>query len=540
MGKSITIVLCFIILCIGITSLTIAQGFEIECGEDVIIRNGVDIQFQNVDLTQHTVTTLSIGGYDPVMAVFNQQQNGGCNDDSTNTAGYMVDLPTTGVVSPSNLNSQMTFDNGSLMRVVIGEFDDLDGEVILMVEGLTFDGSPDRVDVTVTNDMVQAGIPLTAYAIEKMPGLDLSLAVVDDNGVPLLDERSQSVECDDAGDNSLCWGAHVSLIESIINISNRVETSGTAISPMLSIPLSAQDVGTIVPFQIKQSAEPTQSLTGEYIFLLHYGVGEVDVADGVASSITNPLGTTLSCGEEVILSDPIDVTIPRVDSQYTVSVLAKDLANPMLAIMNNTDGGICHIASPDGDQLFAELPILETFNRSVHNAHATIITEHARILTGLVDDASGSYLLAINGLNIPPDGTSDIVSVTVTESMVASGQPVSVFMISETLDLNPQLALVSADQQILTSADALPIVCTQTRAEDSCWGEFDDMALAQISLGEDNITFGVSNDVMLRIPLTTELIGTTLNFMGSGFDGTFGDYILILHLPSGVSLPTDS
>lgn len=532
MRKTIIVALYLIILSVVITSPTLAQGLEIDC-DDVIIRNGVDIQFQNVDTNAiHKVTALSIAGYDPVLAVFNQQQNGGCNDDSTNAAGYTADLPTTDILLQSTLSSQMTFSNGSLMRVVIGEFDDLGGEVVLMVEGLTFDGSPDRINVTVTDDMIQAGIPLTAYAIEKIPGLDLSLAIVDDNGVPLLDERSQPVQCDDAGDNNLCWGAHVPLIGSYTNVSNTIETSGTVLSPMLSIPLSANDVGTIVPFQIKQSAEAEQDLTGEYIFLLHYGVGLLDIADGIASSITNPLGTTLSCDGEVALSDPIEIRIPRADSQYTVSLLAKDLANPMMAIMNNVDGGTCHTTSLDGDQLFAELPILETFNRSVNNVHTTLITQHARILTGLVDDASGSYLLAIDGLNIPPDGVSDIVSVSVTESMVASGQPISAFIIADTLDFNPQLALVSADQQILTSADGLPIVCTQTRVPDSCWGDYSDMGTAQISLGEDNTTLGVSNDVMLQIPLTTDLIGTTLNFMGSGVDETIGDYILILHLPT--------
>ena len=533
MRKSIVVVICLTLLSIGMATLTIAQDLEIDCGDDVIIRNGVDIQFPNIDVdTIHTVTAISIAGYDPVVAVFNQEQNGSCNDDSIDASGYIADLPTTEFIPSSNLNAQMTY-TGSFMRVVVGEFDNLDGEVLLMVEGMTFDGLPDRVNVTVTNDMIQAGIPLTAYAIEKVPGLDLALALVDDNGVPLLDARSQSVQCDDAGDNTICWGAHVPLIDSYTNVSNTVETSGTALSPMLSIPLSANDVGTIVPFQINQSSDPAQDSTGEYIFLLHYGIGEVELTESVATAITSPLGTVLNCDGEVALNDPIDITIPRVDSQYTVSLLAKDVANPMMAVINDLDGGTCHLSSLNGDTLFAELPIVETFNRSANNVQTTLITNHARILTGLVNDATGSYLLAINGLNIPPDGIADVVSVTVTESMVASGKPISAFVIAEGLDFNPQLALVSADQQILSSADGLAIVCTQTRIPDACWGEYGDMNSAQISLGVDNLTLGVSNDVMLQIPLTSELVGTTLNFMVSGVDETFGDYILMLDLPTG-------
>jgi hypothetical protein len=531
--NSIIVVCCLMLLSVGITNSILAQNLEIDCGEDVIIRKGVDIQFLNIDVdTPHTVTVIGIAGYDPVMAVFNQQQNGGCNDDSPIASEYIADLPTTEFIPSSPLSSQMIFDGDSLMRVVVGEFEDIPGEVLVMVEGLISDGSPDRVNVTVTEEMIQAGIPLTAYAIERVSGLDLKLAIVDDNGVPLLDNRSQSIQCDDAGDNNLCWGAHVPLIDSYTNISNTTDTSGSVLSPMLSIPLSTNDLGTIVPFQITQSPEATTDITGEYIFLLHYGVGELDFADGVAQAITDPLGTILNCGDELALSDPIEVTIPRIDSQYTVSLLAKDIANPMMAVIDNVDGGTCHISSPNGDQLFAELPILESFNRSVNNVQTTLITNHARILTGLVNDATGGYLMAINGLNIPSDGASDIVSVAITESMVASGESVFAFVIAEELDFNPQLALVSADEQILSSADALPIVCTQTRVPDSCWGKYDDMNAAQISLGDDNLTLGVSNDVMLQIPLTTELIGTTLNFMTSAVDETFGNYLLILYLPT--------
>jgi len=535
MKKSIIVVFCLILSSVGITIPTLAQVVEIDCGDDVIISNGVDIQFLNIDAsTIHTVTALSIGEYDPVVAVFNEQQNGGCNDDSTNAEGYAVDLPTTGLIPQSDLSAQMTFDSSTLMRVVVGEFDALDGEVLLMVEGLTLEGFPDRINVTVTDDMIQAGIPLTAYAIEAVEGLDLALAVVDDNGVPLLDERSLPVECDDAGDNDLCWGAHLPLLESYTNVSDTVITTGTSISPMLSIPLSTNDVGATVPFQVSQSDEAEENLSGEYIFLLHYGMGQLDIADGVASATTSPLGTTLNCDSDLALNDPIEITIPRLDSQATVSLLAKDLANPMMAIIDTAGGGTCHVSSPNGDQLFAELPIIETYNRSVDNVQTTLISNNARILTGLVDDATGNYLVVLNGLNIPPEGTPDIVSVLVTESMVASGQPASAYVIAESIEFNPQLALVSAEQDILNSIeDDLPIVCTQTREPDSCWGEYSDMNTAQISLGEDNIILGVSNDVMLRIPLTEELIGTTLNFMTSAVDETTGNYILILNLPTG-------
>lgn len=541
MKKIIALFLCIFIVTIGLVHQVFAQGVEIDCGDDVIILDGVDIQFPNVDPSaEHTVTAIGIGEFDPILAVFNQQQNGGCNDDSTNASGYSLDLPTTEFVLPNPFNSQTTFSNSNFMRTVIGEFDNLDGEVVLMVEGLTYDGNPDLVNVIVTESMIQSGIPLTAYVIEAVEGLDLSLALVDDNGVPLLDDISEPVTCDDAGDNELCWGAHVPLLESFTNISNTIITDATAISPMLSVPLTADDVQSIVPFQVSYSATAEETLTGDYVFLLHYGVGELDVADGIASASSSPLGTSLSCDDQILVSNAIEVNIPRVDAQYTISLLGQEAVNPMLALMDSgADTGICHVLSSDADTMFAQLPLLEDFNPSAANVRTPIITETARILTGLVDDASGDYLLVIDGLSIPPEGIPDVISVTVTSEMIESGLPVSAFMISDTLDLDPQLALVSADQEILSDSDDLPIVCTQTEDDEACWGTYEDMASAQIALGEDNFTIGISNDVMLQIPLSEELVGTSLNFMSSGVGETFGDYLFILHLPTGATQTTD-
>lgn len=538
MKNAVVVALTFIAMMIGIVSQALTQGIEINCGDEDIIRNGIDIQFPNIDANaSHTITSIGIDQYDPIIAVFNQQQSGGCNDDSVNASGYTLDFPTTGYVDENNTNAQSVFQNSSMMRVVAGEYDDAGGEFVLMVEGLTYDGNPDLINVIVTDEMIQSGLPLTAYVIEQTEGLNLSLALVDDNGVPLRDNLSEPIECDDAGDDDLCWGSHTSLVESYVDISGTVEMSPTEISPMLSVPLTPEDEQTIVPFQIQQSPLADPDVTGEYIFLLHVGSGYLLRGDAIATATTGETATALACDDETLVSDAVDITLPRLDSDYTVSVRGQDKVVPLMAVMDNVGGGLCYFFASSDDIMSAELPVVGMVQPSTASIRTYIDTETAQLLTGLIDDTIGSYLLTIEGASIDFDGTPDVVSVHVTESMVASESAVTVYMISNTLDLDPQLALVSAEGDVLTDASGEPIVCVNTSSDDTCWGEYQDMATAEVTLRNDETIRGISRDVMLRIPLTPDLVGTTLNFMSGRVGETFGDYTLIVHIPIG--MPTD-
>lgn len=535
MGKAIVMALTCIVMMTGVMSQTLAQGIEIDCGDDVIIRNGIDIQFPNIDAgASYTITAVGIDQYDAIIAVFNQQQNGGCNDDSVNASGYTIDFPTTGYVSENETNAQMVFQNNNFMRVVAGEYDDAGGEFALIVEGLTYDGNPDLINVTITEDMIQSGLPVTAYMIEQTEGLNLSLALVDDNGVPLRDNVSEPIECDNAGDDDLCWGAHNSLIESYVDISGTVEMSPTEISPMLSVPLTADDVGTIIPFQIKQSPLGDAEATGEYTLVLHMGAGYLLRGDAIATATTSETGTALACDDETLVRDAVDITFPRIDSQYTVSVRGQELVAPLLAVMDNMGGGLCYFFASGDDVMSGELPVVGTIQPSTASIRTSIDTETAQLLTGLLDDAMGSYLVTIEGARIDIDGIPHVVSVHVTEGMVASESSITVYMISNTLDLDPQLALVSAEGDVLMDALDKPIMCVDTISDDTCWGEYQDMASAQFTLRNDETIQGISRDIMLRIPLTPELVGTTLNFMSSRVGETFGDYTLIMDIPIGI------
>jgi len=523
---------CLLFMTAGMTH---AQGIEIDCGDDIIIEDGIDVQFPTVSASDtHYVTALGIGDYDPVLAVFNQQQFGDCNNDSTEAANTDLEFPTTGYVGLSEYDAHLEFTGNTFMRAVVGDIDDFDGEAVLMVEGLTMDGQPDLVNVTVTQRMIESQIPLTIYAIPATENLDLKLALVDDNGVPLLDDDGESVECDDAGDNELCWGAHTSLVDTFTNVSNTRITDGTAISPMLSVPLTPDDAETIVPIQVSQSPLDEEGVTGEYVLVLHYGLGDVGLGDAYAEATTTDSGIELSCDDVLLVSDAIDITIPRLDEPVIFSVLTQGATNPVFATMLDDTIGACYITSGSTAEQSAELPFAGVFIPSESNTDTEIITESARVLTGLADDVAGGHLVAIEGLTVLPDTEPDVVSVTVTESMVESGEPIVAYMIALGTELDPRLSLVSADLEPLSDDSGAQLTCSHTTLPGECWGEYSDMSNASITLGFNNTIRGISSDVLLQIPLSEEMIGTSLNFMASGEDDSFGEYVLLLYLSTGV------
>lgn len=533
MKTIIAVLLACVIATAGI--MTFAQGVEIDCGDDLIILDGIDVQFLNVSAQDvHYVSVLGIDEFDPVLAVFNQQQFGSCNDNSVEASGIYVDLPATGEIFESEFNSQMEFTNNTFMRVVVGEYDDFGGEAVLMVEGLTMDGQPDRIDVVVTESMIESQIPLTFYALPVTEDLDLTMALVDDNGVPLLADNSEPVECDDAGDNDLCWGAHVPLLDAYTNVSDTRITEGTVISPMLTIPLTPDDAGSIVPVQIGISELDEAGVTGEYVFLMYYGVGEVGLADGLAEVEETETGTSLFCDEIPMLSNPIELSIPQLDSGITVNLMSQGFGNPIMADMIDDTRGTCYITLGTLDEQSAQLPLAGMLFPSESNTDVDIITESARLLTGLAGNEAGSYLIAIDGLQLLSPEDSNVVSLSVTEDMVASQEPVVAYMMARDNVLNPQLTLVSAEQEPLLDSTEAVISCVHTSLPNQCWGDYGEMSNANITLGFDNSIQGINSDVMLSIPLSEDMIGTALNFMATASDETFGDYVMLLYVSSGV------
>jgi hypothetical protein len=220
-----------------------------------------------------------------VLAVLDAQTGEGlCSDDESSARRYSADLPTTGVVSPSNLSAQVTFDQNSAstfadISLVVGGFGNTAGEFILILEGMgvtSGDGAGDAFSVRLTPGMVASGTPLTVYMITRGDGsVDPLMYRGDENLDVLADANGNDIYCDDAGNSDLCYGNSVDLSNSSVTI-NTGTLPGWQYDSMLMLPIDGLQLSDNPDFNFFNFVMTSyqQQTQGQYLLVFHIGMTE--------------------------------------------------------------------------------------------------------------------------------------------------------------------------------------------------------------------------------------------------------------------------
>jgi hypothetical protein len=221
----------------------------------------------------YKLTALGVGGFDPVIMVADSSERSGfCNDDSSGASTYWADLPGVGRINANSASAQVQFSQRTSsmddMHLIIGGYNGMGGEVILILEGMAVtqsDGAGDPFSVRITESMVRSGVPLTVYMFARESQLDsfIRLVELDRTGsqtydiYDVLDASDVPITCDDAGTADLCWGTSEPLV-------NQTDA-------MLRIsPQSAANAGYDVLTYLMTSYE--RRTTGNYYIVFHLGL----------------------------------------------------------------------------------------------------------------------------------------------------------------------------------------------------------------------------------------------------------------------------
>src|SRR5262249_9222059 len=140
------------------------------------------------------------------------------------------------------------------------------------------------------------------------------------------------------------------------------------------------------------------------------------------------------------------------------------------------------------------------------------------------------------------DNGGDPFSVNITPSMVASGRPLTVYMISTTNDLDPLIYMVDSNLRQINDNSGNPIACDDSGDTTHCWGQ-------SASLTHSFVTFQNGNklqnlpggqyDAMLNIPLTGMNLSSDRNqnfftfLMTSYQQQTLGQYVTVFDISLG-------
>jgi hypothetical protein len=259
-------------------------GVEVDCGSLGSFNNGVEVIviLMRAGFT-YTATAIGIDGFDPILAVLDTDSgNGTCVDNAPNASYYTVDLPSTGVVPPGNTTAQLRFsqDTGQNMAnqsLVVGGFDSMPGEFVLILEGMAVtsaDGAGDPFEIRVTPGMLGSGVPLTVYQIATVSGLDThtSMAFWQDDvwNYYTDDDGNQLFYCDDAG-TDFCWGSSASLSNSVVAQQNQRLLGGGRFDSMIQFPLGGLEDLVAEGLYLDFLMSSASNTNGNYTVVIHAG-----------------------------------------------------------------------------------------------------------------------------------------------------------------------------------------------------------------------------------------------------------------------------
>ncbi len=556
------------------TSVT-TDSVEAICPNGVQIQNGVEFIINMRPGFTYTATAVGINGFDPVIGVGDQSGIVLCEDDESAAGRYSVDLPSSGSVTPSSANSQVPFNHSNAsfadISLVVGSTDGSGGEFVLILEGMavtTADGSGagagDPFVVRLTQNMVDSGV-LNVYMLAITNNVDPLMQLVDtDNNVIELDNGDR-VECDDAGDSDICWGDSADLSGSFVSRTQGRQTPGGPRDSMLSIPIGDFSLDSDPDNNFLNFLMTTyrQETFGDYLVVFHTGTG---TGGGQPSLVPTPqgggksgntanTGVTATCPDGTQITNAVEIVVNmRPGFTYTATALGRDGFDPIIGVGDQNGVSLCRDDDQSAARYTVNLPssgLVDSANTNsqVPFSHSYDSFADISLIVGGLDGSTGSFVLILEGMAVTTAdgsgaGAGDPFAVRLTQNMVDSGVPLSVYMIAVTNDLDPLMQLVDSDKNVIELDSGSRVECDDAGDSQTCFGDHSSLNGAFVSRTQGRQTPGGSRDSMLSFDLSGFTLDPNpdLNFlqflMTSYRQETFGDYLVVLQIGVGTGAGT--
>ncbi|NWG18368.1 MAG: trypsin-like peptidase domain-containing protein [Chloroflexi bacterium] len=254
-------------------------------------------------------------------------------------------------------------------------------------------------------------------------------------------------------------------------------------------------------------------------------------------------GVHVDCGRDASFDNGVEIIVRqmRAGFEYTATAIGLNGFDPVLAVLDsNTGQGICaddeavaagYTASlpSTGDVVASDLTAQVRFSQTSGQNMADV-----SLVVGGFGNAAGEFLLIVEGMAATAaDGKGDPFSVRLTPGMVASGVPLTVYMISKTTALDPLMYLADDNYNVFVFNDGTELFCDDA-GSDQCWGESHNLSNSYVPQINGRLLPGGEYDAMLRIPISDFEIRPdeffALTFMMTSYrQTTFGDYLIAFH-----------
>jgi len=538
MKKLIAIIILVFATVVGAQEDT---GITVTCPTGTELLNGTEVITNLRSGFLYTVTAIGMDGYDPVLAVADNNGVFRCSNNAPNAANYRARLPSTGLVPASSQSAQLEIipEGGGIqnLAIIVGSSAGTGGEVVLIFEGLSLTEDEeigDAFTLNLTENIAAAPIDTAVYMFALDDNLDPLLQITDDTGSPLI-------ECDDAGSGDFCDDPDTSnLSASFVTTRSGASTPGSSFNAMLNLRTQElRELDFTEEFFVNlMMTSYTRQSNGDYVVVFHIGISG-DTANGAFEFKPT---INVNCLNGISIINGVEVVVNlRPSFVYTATALGIDGFDPVMAILEDGVVQQCADDSSSAVNFSADLPTTgairtSNFNPQIQFTHEGDEFENISIVVGGLDGAEGEFLLVFEGLVVTEaDGEGDPVQVRITPNMVNAGVPLAIYMLAQDDDLDPLMRWVGEDGVLIAR-------CDDGGSEQFCQEGTSPLDDAVISPGSRRETVQSKTNAMLLIPLESyyDMVYETsvyLRFLMASFSDSEGDYVVGIHAGTGDPAP---
>lgn len=271
---------------------------------------------------------------------------------------------------------------------------------------------------------------------------------------------------------------------------------------------------------------------------------------GTPNALAQPPGSNTraqgGCGDENIRENGVEIIIRDLQGglDYTATAIGVDRFDPVLAIVLGDEIIECVDNVREIDGYAIDLPTTNFIERGRGNTQIRFNTgnqgdtEDVSIIVGEHDGNDGEFVLIMEGLFIEQSSEiGDIFSLRLTPQIIEAEKIPTVYAISVTGDLDPVLAYVNDEGDVIVDEDEALISCDDAGFEESCWGESSELENFFVTRSFQRQLDTQSYDAMLTVPFEDEVTEENSdepifqNYMVNSYQGsTFGDYVIAFHV----------
>jgi len=274
-----------------------------------------------------------------------------------------------------------------------------------------------------------------------------------------------------------------------------------------------------------------------FAFFLAPGVLQAQLPSGM--SVTCDDGTSFNNGVEVI------VTQMRSGFTYTATAVGLNGFDPVLAVLDSSGNGLCSDDNASAARYAANLPttgIVPASNLSsqvTFDQNSSSTFADVSLVVGGFGNQSGEFLLILEGMaSTAADGAGDAFSVNLTPGMIASGVPLTVYMITRgQSSVDPFIFQSDSNLNPLKDSKGnYTSACDDAGNSNLCIGDSVDLSNSSVTIASGTLP-GWQYDAMLSVPLSSVRLNNdpSLNYYtfvmtSSPQQPSEGQYLLVFHI----------